>query len=281
MDWSKAKTILIVALIITNLFLAYFLFWNQPETDSLLSPQFLEEVEELLGRNGIVLDTEIPVDQGELYNLTVEYETFTPTALNERFFGSQGLVDRGQGAITEIEFGLESVSVINNKLLIYENEDEFEETGPFTLEDAAETARKFLEDRGYNTEDMGLSFWRETQTGYYLDFTKIFQDSYIEHSYTVFRIEGGKVRRMERTWLNTKEIEQTDYKIVPAPKAILELLSMEDTRDKTIVDISVCYYFDPEKQEYLGDYQQATEGRAVPAWRIQFEDGYDVILDLE
>lgn len=281
MDWSKAKTILIVALIITNLFLAYFLFWNQPETDSLLSPQFLEEVEELLGRNGIVLNTEIPVDHGELYNLTVEYETFTPTALNERFFGSQGLVDRGQGAITEIEFGLESVSVINNKLLIYENEGEFEETGDFTLEDADETAREFLEDRGYNTEDMGLSFWRETQTGYYLNFTKIFQDSYIEHSYTVFRIEGGKVRRMERTWLNTKEIEQTDYKIVPAPKAILELLSMEDTRDKTIVDISVCYYFDPEKQEYLGDYQQATEGRAVPAWRIQFEDGYDVILDLE
>ena len=86
---------------------------------------------------------------------------------------------------------------------------------------------------------------------------------------------------MERTWLNTKEIEETDYKIVPAPKAILELLSMEDASNKTITDISLSYYFDPEKQEYLDDYQQAMEGRAVPAWRVQFQDGYDVILDLE
>ena len=281
MDWSKAKTILIVALLITNIFLAYFLFGDQEVGNAVLDPEFLEETEELLGRNGIVLDAQVPTETQQLYNLTVEYEEMMPGTINERFFGSQGAINRNEGAVVEIHHGDEVITLINEKLMIYENSGT--ETG-MPMEDfdqAVDLAKGFLEERGYGTDDMGLSYWRKTERGYYLDFTKIFQDSYIELSYTVVIIEDGRIARMERTWLNTKEIEETDYKIVPAPKAILELLSMEDASNKTITDISLSYYFDPEKQDYLDDYQQAKEGRAVPAWRVQFQDGYNVILDLE
>ncbi|MGM0396120.1 MAG: two-component system regulatory protein YycI [Bacillota bacterium] len=281
MDWSKAKTILIVALVVTNIFLAYFLFGEQNISDATTEPEFLEETEEILGRNGIVLNAEIPTDTKQLYNLIVEYEPMEAIGINSRFFSSKGEVQQGDGAIVEIETEDESITVINDKLLIYERISLVEDRTVGTLEQAIKIALGFLEERGYGTEDMSLSYWRETENGFYLDFTKKFEDSYIELSYTVFRIEKGQVARMERTWLNTKDIEQTDYKIVPAPKAILELLSMEDARNKTITEISLCYYFDPEKQDYLDDYQQAREGRAVPAWRVQFQDGYDVILDLE
>ena len=281
MDWSKAKTILIVALLITNIFLAYFLFGDQEVGNAVLDPEFLEETEELLGRNGIVLDAQVPTETQQLYNLTVEYEEMMPGTINERFFGSQGAINRNEGAVVEIHHGDEVITLINEKLMIYENSGA--ETGMHMedLDQAVDLAKGFLEKRGYGTDDMGLSYWRETEKGYYLDFTKIFQNSYIELSYTVVIIEDGRIARMERTWLNTKEIEETDYKIVPAPKAILELLSMEDASNKTIADISLSYYFDPEKQDYLDDYQQAKEGRAVPAWRVQFQDGYNVILDLE
>jgi regulatory protein YycI of two-component signal transduction system YycFG len=281
MDWSKAKTILIVALLITNIFLAYFLFGDQEVGNAVLDPEFLEETEELLGRNGIVLDAQVPTETQQLYNLTVEYEEMMPGTINERFFGSQGAINRNEGAVVEIHHGDEVITLINEKLMIYENSGA--ETGmPMEdLDQAVDLAKGFLEERGYGTDDMGLSYWRKTERGYYLDFTKIFQDSYIELSYTVVIIEDGRIARMERTWLNTKEMEETDYKIVPAPKAILELLSMEDASNKTITDISLSYYFDPEKQDYLDDYQQAKEGRAVPAWRVQFQDGYNVILDLE
>jgi regulatory protein YycI of two-component signal transduction system YycFG len=281
MDWSKAKTILIIALLITNIFLAYFLFGDQEVGNAVLDPEFLEETEELLGRNGIVLDAQVPTETQQLYNLTVEYEEMMPGTINERFFGSQGAINRNEGAVVEIHHGDEVITLINEKLMIYENSGA--ETGmPMEdLDQAVDLAKGFLEKRGYGTDDMGLSYWRKTERGYYLDFTKIFQDSYIELSYTVVIIEDGRIARMERTWLNTKEMEETDYKIVPAPKAILELLSMEDASNKTITDISLSYYFDPEKQDYLDDYQQAKEGRAVPAWRVQFQDGYNVILDLE
>ncbi|WP_409227327.1 two-component system regulatory protein YycI [Gudongella sp. SC589] len=281
MDWSKAKTILIVALLVTNIFLAYFLYGAQDTGNAVLDPEFIQETEDLLGRNGIVLQTEIPTKTQQLYNLTVEYEIMQPGRINESFFGSEGTINRSEGAVVEIDNGKEEVTVINEKLMIYENSGEEAVNSIEDIEQAVDLALGFLQERGYETQDMGLSYWRETETGYYLDFTKTFQDSYIELSYTLFRIENGNIVRMERTWLNTKEIEQTDYKIVPAPKAILELLSMGDASNKTITDITLCYYFDPEKQEYLDDYQQAKEGRAVPAWRVQFKDGYKVILDLE
>ncbi len=281
MDWSKAKTILIVALLITNIFLAYFLYGEQEVGNAVLNPEFIEETEELLGRNGILLQSDLPTETGQLYNLTVEYEDMLPGTINDRFFNSEGVINRNEGAVIEIDYGDEGITLINEKLMIYENAATEAGNPIGNLEQAMELAKQFLMERGYETDDMGLSYWRETENGYYLDFTKIFQDSYIELSYTVVIIEDGRITRMERTWLNTKEIEETDYKIVPAPKAILELLSMEDASNKTITDISLSYYFDPEKQEYLDDYQQAMEGRAVPAWRVQFQDGYDVILDLE
>ncbi|WP_422485718.1 two-component system regulatory protein YycI [Gudongella sp. DL1XJH-153] len=281
MDWSKAKTILIVALIVTNIFLAYFLFGEQTPGNATFDSEFLEETEKLLGRNGIKLEASVPMKTEQLYNLIVEYEKMEPTLLSERYFISETDIDRTEGAFVEIESEDESITIINNKLLIYENSAQSTENDINNLDHAIELALGFLMERGYETDDMKLSYWRETENGFYLDFTKVFEDSYIELSYTVFRIENGQVARMERTWLNTKDIEQTDYRIVPAPKAILELLSMEDASNKTITEISLCYYFDPEKQDYLDDYQQAMEGKAVPAWRVQFQDGYDVILDLE
>lgn len=281
MDWSKAKTILIVALIVTNIFLAYFLFGEQTPGNAAYDPEFLEETEDLLGRNGIILEASVPMETEQLYNLIVEYEEMEPAKLGERYFNTETEIDGSEGAVVEIESADESISIINNKLLIYENTGESAGNSISNLDQAVEKALGFLVERGYETDDMQLSYWRETENGFYLDFTKVFEDSYIELSYTVFRIENGQITRMERTWLNTKDIEQTDYKIVPAPKAILELLSMEDASNKTITEISLCYYFDPERQDYLDDYQQAMEGKAVPAWRVQFQDGYDVILDLE
>lgn len=281
MDWSKAKTILIIALIITNIFLAYFLLVENNFMDAMGKPETLQETKDLLERNGILLEAEIPSKTDQLYNLVVEYETMDPALLNQKFFKSKGDIKKTDGAIIEIQLENEEIAVINNKLLLYEKNNPSQDNISIELDQATEIAKEFLLERDYVIDDMKLSYWKEIENGFYLDYIKSFEDSFIELSYTVFRIENGEVTNMERTWLNTKDIEQTDYKIVPAPKAILELLSMEDVSNKTITDISVCYYFDPEKQEYLDDYQQAKEGRAVPAWRVQFKDGYDVILDLE
>ncbi|MDY0235998.1 MAG: two-component system regulatory protein YycI [Gudongella sp.] len=280
MDWSKAKTILIIALVFTNLFLAAFLYGgNEAKTQS-ASPELMEEAEKILLRKDIKLDAKFPETTNSAYNLIVEYENILPEALNKSFFKDQGIIE-STTALTEIYKGDESIVIINDKLIIYENETKAIGTSVADVESAVALALTFMEEKGYETDDMKLSFSQETEDGFYLDFTKSLEDFYIEHSFTTFRIKDGEIRKMERTWLNIKEIKDTNYPIISAQKMILELISMEDTFGKTITDISLSYYFDPEKQDYLGEYQQAMEGNAVPAWRVQFEDGYDVILELD
>jgi|GEM_PF-515486 len=283
MDWSKAKTILIVALIITNLVLGYFLFFDDIYANSTIEDSFIKKTEEVLNKKGIIIDTYLPIDTNATYNISVEYEKYDPVLVNTNFFNGQGELESKDSAFMEIYKENESITIINDKLIIYENVGVLNDKGITTLELAIKEAMDFLQIRGKidtNSNDMELSYYRETIEGYYLVYTKVVNDLYIENSFTTFRIEKGGVRKMERTWLNVNEIEVTNLEIVSAPKAILELLSMEQVYNKTISDVSLCYYFDPERQDYFGEYQGATEGKAIPAWRVQFKDGYKVILDI-
>ncbi len=280
MDWSKAKTILIIALVFTNLFLASFFFGKDDSKTLSASPNLREEVEKILMRKDIKLKAQIPDSIESRLNLIVEYENMVAEDLNKMFFENQGIIEASQ-ALTEIYKKDESLVIINDKLIIYENETKTQGPKLSNLESAVKLALNFMQEKGYNTDDMKLSFSQETDDGYFLDFTKTLDDLYIEHSFTTFRIMDGEVRKMERTWLNIKDKVETEYPIISAQKRILELISMEETFGKTITNISLSYYFDPEKQDYLGEYQQAMEGNAVPAWRVQFEDGYKVILELD
>ncbi|SHI16359.1 hypothetical protein SAMN02745180_02515 [Sporanaerobacter acetigenes DSM 13106] len=128
-------------------------------------------------------------------------------------------------------------------------------------------------------DDMKLSFIKNDNGIYYLEYTKIYEGLYVEKTYTKFEIDKCGVKRFERFWLNTKEIGENQIYISTAPKAILGLLTMEEAYGKTIEDISLCYYFDPSRHEDINDPKKTREGKAIPAWRIQFDDGSKILLD--
>lgn len=282
MDWSKAKTILIVALLFANAILGYFVITDSMESNASGKAAADIQVEELLQRRDITLQSEIPVTPESLMSITVEFERNEPYDINSRYFDGKGIRELKGEEIEEIYRGYESVTIKNGKLLIYENRDRMAVvTKAVELEAAENTAKEFLQERGYSSADMKLTYHQEEKGGYRLEYSKILENSYVEVGNTSFLIAGDTVKRMERTWLNTVEIQQSDLSLIPAEKAILELLSIEQAHGKTVTDISLCYYFDPEKQNNYDGYQQATQGNAVPGWRIQFEDGTKLVLDSE
>jgi hypothetical protein len=284
LDWEKAKTILLIALIIVNLLIGSIFIIERIEEKS----HEFEEVEVInkLNEKGIVLDVEIPTGNNELNGLVVEYEIYDANDINERFFDGEGSINYISEDIYEVSHENEVVTVINGKLLIYEGETE--ENLDYEIMDlpnssgrAIQIAMEFMKDRGFSTEDMELTFLSLTPEETYLSYSNIFDGNYLETSFTTFEIRDGKVFKMERTWLDVNKIEDIVLKTVPAKKALLELLMREEVYGKTITDISICYYFDPEKQDYFSRYKEIVEGRTIPAWRIQFSDGYKIILDFE
>jgi cellulose biosynthesis protein BcsQ len=246
------------------------------------------EVINKLNEKGILLDVKIPTGNNELNGLVVEYEIYDANDINERFFDGEGSINYINEDIYEVSHENEIVTVINGKLLIYEVETETEENLDYEIMDspnssgrANEIAMEFMKNRGFSTDDMKLTFLSLTAEECYLSYSNIFDENYLETSFTTVETRNGKVFKMERTWLDVNKIEDVVLKTIPAKKALMELLMREEVYGKTITDISICYYFDPEKQDYFSRYKEIVEGRTIPAWRIQFSDGYKIILDFE
>lgn len=278
MDWSKAKTILIVAFIITNLFISIVIINNRPKGEPTLSKDFIANVEKLLEEKNIYIETKIPEKIPYLNSMIVEFEKANSNLLNRSYFNNRGYIQHGE-SLSEIVSGLESILIINDRLIIYENKRESIKYDPLNMDKAIEIAQDFLKTGGFNTSDMKLTYAKEEGGVFYLEYSKVYENTFVERAYTNFQIDKRGVKRFERLWLNVKELGDTRIYISTAPKTLLNLLGMKELYNKTITHISLCYYFEPEKHEYIEEPGEAKQGKAVPAWRIQFEDGYKIFID--
>lgn len=279
MDWSKAKTILIVAFLITNMILALVLFSNEKQEDSTIKDSFIEDVVNILEKKDIFVDTEISKEMPTLNSLTVEYEMLDSNKVNKDFFSDQGRIELKEKDIVEISKDNEIVTISSNKILEYKNNNEKPTYKEMTEEKAENIALEFLKEKNYKTSDMKLSFIREEDNAYILEFSKVYNERYLEIAYTTIEVDNTGVKTLERLWLNPLSEGDTPIYISTAPKAILDLLSIEEVYGRTIVDISLCYYFEPNKQDYIEEPTEARKGKSIPAWRVLFQDGYKVVID--
>lgn len=279
MDWSKAKTILIVAFIITNILLGYMLINEKNIGESTIKDEFVEDVVKLLQDKNISVATQIPKEMPYLNTMTVEYENLSLKEVNKNFFGDKGIIKDDEKGFGELVKGNESVVIVNNKLIMYENKEGKEIYEDLNKGKAIQLSEEFIKKNGFDISDMELNFIKEEKGVFYLEYSKVYNDIYVERAYTNLQIDKRGVKKFERLWLITENLGETKISIDTAPKSILTLLGMDEVYGKTITDISLCYYFDPQKHDYLKEPEEAKKGKAVPAWRIQFDDGYKVYID--
>ena len=279
MDWSKAKTILIISFIVVNVLLVLALINTDKDMESFVSEDFVEDSIRLLSNKNISVPTEIPRGVPSLQSLIVEYESFKTSELNEEFFDGNGKISIKSEGFIEIQNDNEKLTVLNSKLLIYESNEIHDNKVIYNNDDAVGFATDYLIDLEYDTSDMKLSHIKELEGRYYLQFSKVYDEKYLESSFTNIQLDDTGIRKFERLWLNVIEVGETPIFISSAPKSILGLLSMNEVYGKSVEDISLSYYFDPEKHDYMQNPLEAKQGKTIPAWRIQFDDGYKVFID--
>lgn len=279
MDWSKAKTILIFSFLITNILLVSVLISSERHMDSTIKKEFIEDVVKILKTKDIKIKTEIPKRIPSLNSLIVEYETIDISDINSSFFSDEGFINHNNEGLVVIIKDKEYLSIKNEKKLIYENKDTREIYKELSKDLSESIVRSFLTERSYDLSDMKLSYIKEDNGEYYLMFSKLYKEKYLETAYVNAVVDSRGVKKLERMWLNAKNESENPIYINTAPKAMMNLLSMEETYGKEIIDISLCYYFDPDGHEYIKDPLEAKQGKTIPAWRIVFDDGHKVIID--
>ena len=277
MDWSKAKNILIVAFIITNLFLAYVLLDTKSIDNPTIDEEFISDVKELLLEKDIKIDSTIPTEIPSLPLLTIEYETYKPVDVASKFLGKYTIKNiEGNEYYTN---GTETLTINNGNRIIYSNYNNIKKINSIEKKNLIAIAEDFIRDKGFETNDYKLSDFRENNGTYYIEFNKVIQNMFFEKSYMKFNIDTAGIKEFERYWVRSAELGDNNITVMSAPRALLKLVTIKEAYGKTITDISTCYYLDLQKHMSIGDPKKMKGGKATLAWRIQFDDGSKIFLE--
>lgn len=280
MDWSKAKNILIVAFIVTNIFLAYMLFtMKQDESEIVIEDKFVEEVVKLLGEKDIKIDTKIPRLIPSLPAISLEYELYKPEEILPRFLGSYQDMAIGAKMYTNGEKIVKFER--NDKKLVYENRALIGNGNrkKISKNQALKMSEEFISNHGFDLKDVRLESYFEKDKIHRLVYNKKIDDMIIEETYMTVELSSSGIMSFERYW--TKNIEKGSQNLVvsSAPKSLLRLLTREEHYGKTIKQIDLCYYFNVDEYKRNISLNDSTGGVASPTWRFIFEDGEKVFLD--
>lgn len=242
MDWTKAKTIVIVALLMTNIvFVGSYLFgFGQPDV--------IEDVEkntvDLLAQKNIYLETEIPEQSRKMAVLSVKYN--------------------------KLKYDIETEVMKQQTPLLKNNPNK---------EDYVSISKEFIKTCGVYNETVEFQSFETKEGKSYVQFKNVYKGIPIEESYMNCIIEDGKVVDFQRKWFDPVAFGDTKKKVVSATTALVKFMTKKEQEKENsqlepeaiyIEDISLVYWL----YSYTFDGEVSTsEDTAFPAWKITYNNG--------
>ncbi|HAF60069.1 MAG TPA: hypothetical protein DCK81_02885 [Clostridiales bacterium UBA9856] len=234
MDWTKAKTILIIALLITNIFLlvTYTLSNSDNETSE---EELLRETIALLEEKNIYVKGELPSVYQKMPVLMVQYDRLDPDFLHQKL-AEQIPMERESRSRKEIVKRVEA----------------------------------FLKDCGIWSPNVILDKVEQQDNKTYVHYKNEYEGYLVEDSYIICTVENGVITEVDRFWLKPKGFGQAKKATISASAALLSLMREKDQREAILVeDMELVYWLNPS--DYEGE--TAISDTALPAWKITYNDG--------
>jgi len=270
MEWKRAKTIIIFALIITNVVL-FSLFIKERKIEKEFIEReisFSNSVKETLKEYGIQVECDIPVDEIPIRVVTVTYESYDGEKIARELFSEYIITKTDNGPIYEQKDAV--LSINNNKQIRYERYG-FSDKKLENLKDAKKYAEDFIDNLDFEN-DYVLSYVKKENNGFYLSYSKKYNGTLLERCEMNFQIDALGVKNFNRYWLKpTKEVKGT-RNIRSASKALLTLLNEEKAIGRKVINIEPAFYFNPNLLSESG-VENTERAQAIMSWRIQMDDG--------
>jgi len=244
MDWTKAKTILIIALIITDIFLIAT-YGGKHNTEESGNEEALAAV---LKSSNIYVDAEkIPKKHRSMPALSVEYKGVSADE-TAAFIESKNkkTEDESDKAYIEAAGGFISYLGMNSE----------------NISDA-QIVRKPA-DRENGGETVKVVFGCE------VDKLKL------DGSFMVCTFTGGEIVGFDSYWLEPGEFSAKKQETISAAAALISYMAeKEGTEEVRISDIELVYWVNSASY----DSMEAVTDTALPTWRITFENGESVYIE--
>lgn len=234
MDWTKAKTILLIALLITNLFLgAIYVFAQirQNEDEEMLQKETIA----LLEAKQIYVETVLPLKHNKMPVLNIRYDRMDPDLLEEQLASQTPLPENRRSR--EYILGM---------------------------------AGDFLYKCGILAENVVLDRVEERGTETIVSYKNVYEGISIEESYIQCTVKDGMVTELTRYWLHPIDFGRTKKATMSASAALIHFMSGKDSKESIKVeDMSLVYWLDPSAY----GMETTVYDTAFPAWKVTYNGG--------
>lgn len=235
MDWTKAKKILIIALLITNIFLA----WNvisERMASRTSSGDVVQQTIQLLKSRNIYVNSDIPIKYNKMPVLEVLLEKFDKRTYKEKL--------KHQTALSP---------------------DKRSE------KDIIDMTKAFIEENGLFSNTMRQESITKQGNTYIITYRNYYDGIPIENSYLKLTIEDGKIVDISRFWLKpTVGKSKRTKEIMPSTAALIKFMSEQKAGEIiNISDIELVYWIDTT----IDMAQTASSDTALPTWKITYNNG--------
>lgn len=289
MDWSKAKNVLIVAFIVTNIFLIYNIKIETFKGNEVkpVNDEYLLNVEEYLNRNDIYLNTDIPEEIISLPVLLVKYKNFDSNKIAGRFLGkgydkTTDLTGRENLKREIFKKDNKEVIIEGNKRLIYKNIDGSQGNHSLNEKTVTKISNDFLKQYKLMKEGIvldqiyyGIEEEVHSQPIYKLIYNQTYKNKFLGESYIHVYVNNKGVVAAEAMLLEYEKTQYQQKKIIPAAEALMRAMNTMLKENETpiyIKEIEAGYYFSPTN--YIkSDWKDIDAGTAFPSWKITIQNG--------
>ena len=248
MDWAKAKTILIIALIITDIFLLYNYVSGHRGSGEIDNTEMLMTV---LSESGINI-SEIPEGHQDMPALTVKHVDTDDETI--------------KALIESVDITVDSDEHDKESAYIEAASDFIEYLGMMSIHAEAEYEALSDSNRNNNTAnaDAIVRF-------------RCFRNNYeVDGSYMVCTFDDGKLTGFESNWLEPVEFSRKKLPTISASVALISFMTDHSPEDiVTIENMDMVYWVSPD---YYDGGSVMTD-TALPAWRIVLDDGRQIHID--
>lgn len=241
MDWTKAKTILIIALLATNIFLIASHASRHSGSEQTTNDAALLQI--LASRN-IEVATEIPTAHPNMRILHGEYTSVS----NEE---------------------ISAMIAAQDESVTYEDGDKA----------CFEAAAGFLEQLGLFDDDVAedrqANLPESAAADYVVTFRNEVEGVTVAGNYMNVYFREGKVSGLQYRWLDRTELSQRKVETIPAAVALMSVENADTETPMVITDIRMVYWI-PTTSIEIGE---AVSDTAFPAWRFSVEGQKDIYIE--
>lgn len=279
MNWSRTKTILILALLLTNSILLFVLYGDQLGADDVekLKQEQLKEVVTLLESEEIYVTSEIPEQDYILSDMKLTYEMYDDEKLVKTLLGSNySLIDE-RYLSKEAE-----VRVHGSQELIYRKLNAMGGFVETDLDLARRLADAFLNEK--KLVDDSVEHWGSTQLDNgtaIIEYRQVEDGYFVENAYMTLAVAGEEITEFRRKWFAGIEKLDTSKLIESPAKALFRLLPEIDsssTIERPVKIESMDLGYRLVSNILTINFQ---EGEPSPYWRFRTSTGEVIYIEAQ